>query len=240
MPAQKEITVGATPLVLVPGLLCDALLWQPQIAALGDLADCWVADHRRCTSMSAIAADILADVPFSRFALAGLSMGGYVALEIMRVAPDCVDRLALLDTQARPDNEEAKAKREALIALAESGRLLEVAESLVPMLLHADHRDPARLAIVRAMALNTGTKAFVREQRAIMNRIDSRPSLAEIDCPTLVLCGRDDALTPLDRHEEMAAAIADARLEVIDHCAHLSTLEAPERVTEAMARWLKW
>jgi len=228
-----------TPLVLVPGLLCDALLWQPQIAALGAAADCWVGDHTRSETMREVAADVLAAAPFERFALAGLSMGGYVAMEMIRQAPERVTHLALLDTAARADGDEQRAKRQAFIELADRGRFMGVTDQLLPMLVHkARLQDAALVATVKTMARNVGKAAFVRQERAIMSRVDSRPHLPAIDVPTLVLCGREDSLTPPDRHEEIASLVSGARLVVIDDCGHLSTLERPEAVVAAMERWL--
>lgn len=227
------------PLVLVPGLLCDALLWQPQIAGLGPAADCWVGDPTQSDSMREVAADILAAAPFDTFALAGLSMGGYVAMEMIRQAPSRITHLALLDTAARADTDEQRAKREAFIELADRGRFMGVTDQLLPLLVHRSRlADEPLVATVKAMARNIGRAAFVRQERAIMSRIDSRPHLPAIRVPTLVLCGRDDALTPIDRHEEIAALVPGARLEVIDHCGHLSTLERPAEVTRAFGTWL--
>ena len=227
------------PLVLVPGPLCDAQLWQPQAANLADIADIWIADHTRSDSMAGVARDVLAGAPFANFALAGLSMGGYVALEIMRQAPQRVTRLALLDTAANAESRAQTQRRMAFIALAEGGEFPQVTEILLPLLVH-----PARLAeaefieFVKSMAKNVGKEAFVRQQRAIMSRADSLDLLPAIDCPTLVLCGRQDALTPLARHQEIAAGIEGARLEVIEDCGHLSTLERPAAVNAALRRWL--
>ncbi|HEY6241307.1 MAG TPA: alpha/beta fold hydrolase [Burkholderiales bacterium] len=227
-------------LVLIPGLLCDRLLWEPQVAALTDLAECWVADHTRSETMAGVAADVLRDAPFENFALAGLSMGGYVALEMIRQEKSRVKKLALLDTGARPDTPEQLRKRGELIALAERGRFLGVTHALLPMLVHSAHLANRDLvSTIRTMAKNTGKDAFIREERAIMSRADSRPLLPGIACPTLVLCGRQDALTPLDRHTEMARAVAGSRLEVIEDCGHLSTMERPEQVSAAMRRWLQ-
>lgn len=228
-----------SPLVLLPGLLCDAQLWQAQAANLADIADIWVADHTRSSSMADVARDVLADAPFASFALAGLSMGGYLALEIMRQAPQRVSRLALLDTAAGAELPEQTQRRMQLIALAESGEFPKVTEILLPLLVHpARLSDPALTGVVRSMAQNIGKDAFVRQQHAIMSRSDSRGSLASIACPTLVLCGRQDALTPLARHEEIAAGIKGAGLEIIEDCGHLSTLERPDHVNTAMRRWL--
>jgi pimeloyl-ACP methyl ester carboxylesterase len=226
-------------LVFIPGLLCDELLWQPQVAALSGLADCWMADPTRSDTMAGVAAGVLRDAPFDKFALAGLSMGGYVALEIVRQARHRVLKLALLDTSARADTPEQSRKRMAFISLAERGRFLGVTDALLPMLVHPGRlADRELVATIKRMAKNTGKEAFVRQERAIMSRTDSLPWLRTIACPTLVLCGRQDALTPLERHEEMARAIAGSKLEIIEDCGHLSTLERPAEVNAALRRWL--
>jgi pimeloyl-ACP methyl ester carboxylesterase len=226
-------------LVLVPGLLCDSLLWKAQIEALEGQAACWVADHTRSETMAGVAADVLRDAPFERFALAGLSMGGYVALEIVRQTADRVDRLALLDTSARADTPEQRNRREGLISLAQRGRFVGVTQALLPLLLHRARLGDEKLVdTVKRMASNIGKEGFIRQERAIMSRPDSLPLLPAISCPSLILCGRQDALTPLERHEEMAGAIPGARLRVIEDCGHLSTLERPAEVSEALRRWL--
>lgn len=228
-----------TPLVLVPGLLCDALLWRPQIEGLADVADCWVADHTRHETVADLAQAILADAPFRNFALAGLSMGGYIAFEVVRRAPDRVRKLALLDTVAGPDTPEKSAGRRSLMALAERGKFVGVSDSLIPLFIHPSRvADAALTAIIRTMARNIGRHAFLRQERAIIGRTDSRPFLKSIACPTVVLCGREDAITPLAAHQEMARAIPDAVLEIIEDCGHLSTLERPAEVNAALARWL--
>jgi pimeloyl-ACP methyl ester carboxylesterase len=226
-------------LVLVPGLLCDALLWKAQVRALDGHAECWVADHTRSDTMAGLAADVLRDAPFERFALAGLSMGGYVALEMVRQAAHRVTRLALLDTSARADTPEQVNKREGLIALARRGPFLGVIQALLPFLLHPVRLSDGKLvATVKEMAKNTGCETFIRQERAIMSRADSLPLLPSIACPTLVLCGRQDTLTPLDRHEEIARTIPGAHLAVIEDCGHLSTLERPAEASQALRRWL--
>jgi pimeloyl-ACP methyl ester carboxylesterase len=231
---------GAKPgLVLVPGLLCDALLWEAQIEALEGHAACWVADHTRSDTMAGVAADLLREAPFERFALAGLSMGGYVALEVVRRAEQRVDRLALLDTSARPDTPEQIERRKGLIDLARRGRFIGITQALLPLLLHRSRLSDEKLvSTVKEMAKNTGREAFIRQEHAIMSRADSLPLLPTIGCPTLVLCGRQDALTPLERHEEMAGAIPGASLQIVDDCGHLSTLERPAAVSGAFKRWL--
>jgi pimeloyl-ACP methyl ester carboxylesterase len=226
-------------LALVPGLLCDALLWRSQVEALGADFKCWVADHTRSETMAGVAADVLRDAPFERFALAGLSMGGYIALEMMRQAAHRVDRLALLDTSARPDTPEQLEKRQGLIALARRGRFIGVTQALLPLFVHRDRlRDQELVDTVKKMSKNIGRDAFVRQELAIISRGDARPLLSTIACPTLILCGRQDALTPLARHEEMASGIPGAHLEVIEECGHLSTLERPAEVSAALRTWL--
>ncbi len=230
-----------TPLVLVPGLLCDDRLWQPQAERLADVADPVIADVIGDGSMSEMARSVLEAAPSAgRFALAGLSMGGYVALEVMRVAPDRVARLALLDTSARADTPEQTAARRELIELAQNGRFDEVPRRLLPKVIHPDRLDDERLtSTVFGMADAVGPEAFVRQEEAIIGRPDSRGLLAEIACPTLVLCGREDALTPLHLHEETASLIPGSRLCVIEDCGHLSMLERPEAVAAALREWLE-
>jgi pimeloyl-ACP methyl ester carboxylesterase len=225
-------------LLLLPGLLCDRALWDAQIRDLADIAEPTVADLTRHDSLSAMAAAVLAAAP-PRFALAGLSMGGYAAQEILRQAPDRVLRLALLDTSARADSEEQRARRRGLIELSQKGQFKGVTPRLLPQLIHADRlHDTPLVDTVMGMAGRVGPEAFLRQQRAIMGRPDGRADLARIACPTLVLCGRQDALTPLALHEEMAGLIRGARLEVVEHCGHLAPLERPETVGAAMRRWL--
>jgi pimeloyl-ACP methyl ester carboxylesterase len=232
-------SVAKQGLVLVPGLLCDALLWKAQIEVLQGQIKCWVADHTRSETMAGVAADVLRDAPFERFALAGLSMGGYVALEIIRQAHQRVDRLALLDTSARADTAEQMEKRRGLIALARRGRFIGVTQALLPLFIHKSRlADEQLVTTVKEMSRNIGRDAFIRQEEAIMSRADSRPLLAAIACPTLVLCGRQDAVAPLDRHEEMANGISGATLKVIEECGHLSTLERPADVSEALRAWL--
>lgn len=227
------------PLVLVPGLLCSARLYAAQIAALWPQGAVTVADHRRDETMEAIAARILEQAP-PRFALAGLSMGGYIAFAMMRLAPERIVKLALLDTSARPDLPEQKAGREKFIALAQAGKLSEVVETLMPKFLHRDHaKDEGLKKIVRDMAHDTGPDAFVRQQKAIMSRQDSRPLLSEIGCPALVLVGEGDELTPPELAREIAADILGCRLVVVPHCGHLSTIEKPDAVNAAMLEWLE-
>jgi len=225
-------------LVLVPGLNCTRALFGAQIEALGSDRPILVADHSRDETMEALAARLLAAAP-QRFALAGLSMGGYVALAVMRQAPHRVTRLALLDTNARADAPAARENRERLIALAQGGCFAEVHDALWPRLVHPDRQADAGLeATVRGMMTETGPEAFVRQQRAIMTRPDARDGLARIQLPTLVLVGAEDVLTPPEQAREMAGLIPGASLVEVPRCGHLSTLEEPDAVTEALRGWL--
>jgi pimeloyl-ACP methyl ester carboxylesterase len=229
----------AETLVLIPGLACTSRLYEAQIAALSGERTIVVADHTRDDSIQAMAARLLREAP-ERFSLAGLSMGGYVALEVMRQAPGRVARLALLDTSARPDTPEAGHDRERLIALAEAGRWEDVSSRLWPRLVHPNRQsDLALRGIVDRMMHDTGAQAYVRQQRAIMGRADSRALLPGIEIPTLVLVGEGDAITPPEVAREMAEMIEWASLVIVPESGHLSSLEQPERVTQALRLWLE-
>ena len=227
------------PVVLVPGLLCTPRLYLEQIPALWQFGPVTVADHTRDDSMSAIAQRILAQAP-PRFALVGLSMGGYVAFELLRQAGDRIVKLALLDTTARPDLPEQTEQRKLQVEMARNGRFDDIARLLFPRFVAVAHQGDRTLKrIVRTMADETGAEAFVRQQTAIMNRIDSRPSLAGIACPTLIVVGEQDALTPPDRAAEIAAGIPHALQVVVPDCGHLSTLEQPEALTQTLVDFLR-
>ena len=226
------------PIILVPGLNCSARLYAEQIPALWQYGPVTIADHRGDETMSGIARRILGDAP-PRFALTGLSMGGYVACAIMREAPDRVDRLALLDTGARADTPEQTERRKLQIEMALSGRFAEIPDLQWPFLVHKDHQnDEALKRLVRLMAEETGPEAFVRQQRAIMTRPDSRSTLAAIRCPTLVLVGEGDQLTPPELAKEIAGLVAGSRLVVVADCGHLSAIERPAAVTQALVEWM--
>jgi len=229
----------AETLVLIPGLACTARLFEAQIAALSGSRNLVVADHTQDDSIPAIAARLLKDAP-ERFFLAGLSMGGYVALEVMRQAPERVQRLALLDTSARPDTPEASQDRERLIALAQAGRFEDIHAKLWPRLVHPRHQSDRGLEeVVFGMMRETGVEAYIRQQRAIMGRADSRPLLPGIEIPTLILVGEGDVITPPEIAREMADMIEWASLTVVPDSGHLSTLEQPDRVAQAMRLWLE-
>lgn len=225
-------------LILIPGLLCDEALWKHQIDHLKDTIPVMVADLTKDDSIPAMAERLLADAP-STFALAGLSLGGYVAQEVMRQAPERVERLALVATNARADNEEQHRNRAALIKLAEIGKFKGVTPRLLPNLVHPDRlNDPAVADVVMGMAERVGQEAFIRQQEAIMTRKDGRADLESINIPTLVLCGRQDLLCPPKVHEEMASRLSNGKLVIIEDCGHLPPLERPRTTTAMFRYWL--
>jgi pimeloyl-ACP methyl ester carboxylesterase len=220
-------------LLFLPGLLCDERLFRAQIDDLSDIASCTVGDLTIADTMAELAVGVLAHAP-PRFTLVGLSMGGYVALEIMRMAPERVEALGLLSTNGRGDSAEASANRLTAMVQAENNFQI-VLDQMMPKLVHPSRmKYHSMVDSIYSMGHRIGKEAYLRQQRAIMGRADSRPHLKRIDCPALVLCGRDDVLTPVDLHEELAAGIADAELVVLEECAHLSAMGQPEAVSAAL------
>lgn len=226
-----------TPLLLLPGLLCTARLWHAQIEALGDLADAQVADLARDDSVGAMAERALADAP-PRFALAALSMGGYVAFEILRRAPERVTRLALIATSARPDLPERAAQRRRGIDAIGRGRFVGVTRQLLPSLVHPSHVDSPIGEIVQSMAAEVGADGYLRQQAAILDRPDSAPLLARIEVPTLIVVGEADRLTPPAEADAMHAGIAGSTLRQLEVCGHLPPLERADATSSLMRDWL--
>ena len=226
------------PILLLPGLGCTAEIWSAQLPQLWGRGPVTIADHTGGDSIAAIAAAILATAP-PRFALAGISMGGYLAFEIWRQARARVLGLALVDTSARPDTPEATERRRAAIALAEAGRFELALSQSFPTAVHPDHvQDAALKALHLRMNRATGVPAWRRQQQAIIGRVDSRPDLPGIDVPSLVLVGDADALTPPELSHEMAAALPDGQLVTIPQAGHLALAEQPETTTAALLAWL--
>jgi pimeloyl-ACP methyl ester carboxylesterase len=227
------------PLVFIPGLLCTAELFTPQVAALWPYGPVTIASTLEGETIAQLATAILAQAP-PEFALIGLSMGGMISLEIMRQAPARVRKLALLNTSAQPAPPAQTSLFGEMLAQARSGDAVTVFSEGLTAVLHPGHQqDPALLALNRRMASVMSLEAFARQAAAVRTRVDSRPSLAAIAVPTLVLVGEQDQLTPLALAQEMAAAIAQAQLVIVPECGHASTLEQPQAVNYALQEWLR-
>lgn len=225
-------------LVMLSGHLCSEKLWENQIKVFEADYTCLPYVFRQGDSIENFAQQVLDTAPVS-FSLAGLSMGGYVAFEIMRRAPQRVERLALLDTSAEADTPERTAHRYVDMKAADDLGLEGFAKTLTARWMHPVQAKQAvfRESIVE-MVLSVGHAAQKRQARALMHRADSFPTLASIKCPTLILCGREDLPTPLSMHEDMARCLPDSHLVIIEQCGHLSTMEQPAAVNAALRQWL--
>lgn len=226
------------PIVFVPGLLCDERLWRDQSAALGDLAPSTIADVTLDDSVAGMASRLLAQAP-PRFTLVALSMGGYVAFEVLRQASERVQKLALFDTSAAPDPPARSAEREASLKALKFGRFVGVTKRLLPRLIDEQHMDGPVGAELAAMAQRVGGEAFVRQQTAILNRPDSRPLLASIDVPVLVGVGDGDVLTPPQESVDIFRGVRRPSFHLFHRCGHLPAIEQPEETTSVLRRWLE-
>jgi pimeloyl-ACP methyl ester carboxylesterase len=232
--------MGTPTLLLLPGLLCDARLWRDQIDALSGRARIVVADLTQDDTVEAMARRALDAVGDGPFAMAGLSMGGYVAFAVLRAAAARVARLALLDTSARRDTEEQSRRRRGLIALTRQGRFRGVTPRLLPMLVHPDRLNDAALTDeVMQMAERIGKDAFLRQQAAILGRPDSRADLPGWTMPARIVVGEGDQLTPPDHAREMAELLPHASLTILPGCGHLPPMEDPEAVNAILSEWLE-
>ena len=224
--------------LFLPGLLEDAEAFEVQLERLRPHAACTVADLTAADSIAELARQALGQAPDGPLCLAGHSMGGYVALEAMRQAPRRIERLALLNTHARPDTAEGTQNRRRLMALAEKD-FPAVIEALMPKLMTAEHLEDLDLrGTITEMALAVGKEGFARQETAIIGRIDSRPHLKDIRCPTLVVAARHDQLMPVEILRELAQGIPGARLEIIEDSGHMATLEQPAQVADLLEGWL--
>ncbi len=223
---------------MIPGLLCTPTLWTAQIEALSEFAECSVPDHTRHDTMAGIVRSILDGAP-ERFALAGLSMGGYIALEILEQAPERITRLALLDTTAKADDDAGKARRKRLIEDARNDFEAFLKNAWLPyMLPEGKENDENLIATTLEMARDVGVEAYCRQQTAILNRSDARAVCETITQPTMIIVGNLDKPTPVAGHQEMHELISGSQLHIIPNCGHLSTLEAPNQVSKLMRHWL--
>lgn len=231
--SEKDI-----PSVLIPGLACSPSLFTKQLPTLWQFGPVAVANTKGRNRMESMAQAILDNAP-AQFALIGLSMGGYIAFEIMRQAPERVLGLCILNSSARADTQEAQKNRQRMMVLANEGRLQLATEMNFPRSVHSTHRnDKELLATVLSMAQETGLASYIQQQEAIMHRVDSRPSLSAITCPTLVMVGDQDQLTPAALAQEIAQGIPGSKLRIIANCGHLSTLEQADPVNRALTQWL--
>jgi len=228
------------PLLLLPGMMCDARVWEPQRSALATHHPVTVADLGNANTISALASRVLVRAP-RRFALAGMDMGGVVALEIWRQAPHRVARLALLGVDYRADTPEQRQQRNSHLEWAQRGALKQaLRETLKPGYLGRALDNPlATLNDLLKMGLALGPEVFTSQTLAMRDRADSEDTLAQIACPTLLICGAEDTLCPADLQQRMALRIPDADLVVIPRCGHVCSLEHPEAVNLALSHWLE-
>jgi pimeloyl-ACP methyl ester carboxylesterase len=228
----------AEPIVLLPGMMCDARIYGPQIADLSRDFAVMCAPIDQGERIEEIASRLLDQVP-GRFALVGHSMGGIVAMELLRRAPDRVSRLCLMSTTPLPETPQQAAERDPRLIRAKSGRFDEVLREEFPSALvgHSMYRNEI-MALFMDMAQGMGVEAYVRQSRALQRRKDQQGTLRRISFPTLVLCGDRDPLTPVKRHSFMSELIPPAQLQVLEGVGHLPTLEAPEAVAHALRNWM--
>jgi len=230
-------------LILLPGLVCDAAVWAPQVNALSDRMNCHVVDYGLRDSLTDMAQLVLDTAPAETFALAGHSMGGRVALEVMRLVPQRVHHLALLDTGTHPlaagdAGVKERAGRMALLQTAERKGMRAMAEQWARPMVHPSRHTTPLFEAVLAMLERSSPEHYAAQINALLNRPDAAPVLSGIVCPTLVLTGREDLWSPPEQHERMAALIKGSQLCIVEQCGHMSTLEQPEAVNTAFQHWL--
>jgi pimeloyl-ACP methyl ester carboxylesterase len=226
------------PLFLLPGLICDEVIWAAQVRTLSNLTTVTVPDYGTSRSLGAMAECVLASAP-ARISVAGHSMGGRVALEVFRMAPERVERLALLDTGVHPLEPGEIEKRMALLDLGRREGMAALVEFWLLPMVHPDHRsDDSLMTRLRQMCVNAGIERFENQITALINRPDARPLLPDIDCPTLVATGREDLWSPVTQHEEIAKEIRGSEMVVFENAGHMAPAESPEDVSDALRRWL--
>lgn len=224
-------------LYLLPGLLCDQTVWRHQIENLSALAEIRIANFRGFDSLTAMAQSIL-DETQEPFCVAGHSMGGRVALELVNLAPQQVQKLALLDTGVHARKQGEAEKRQVLLDLARDQGLTELARAWAWPMVHPDRRQGELMEEIYAMVGRYTLEEYQGQIRALLNRPDATPYLPEIQCETLVLCGREDDWSPWQQHREFSAMIPHASFRIIEHCGHMATMEQAQIVTEELRQWL--
>jgi pimeloyl-ACP methyl ester carboxylesterase len=227
------------PLYLLPGLICDDLVWKAQAMALSDFDAVAIKGYDNARTLVQMAERVFAEAP-DTFTLAGHSMGGRVALEMIRMAPARIERLALLDTGVHPVEPGEKEKRMALLEIGRQKGMEALVDVWLPPMVHPDRRsEDAFMAPLRKMCVNAGLGQFENQIAALLGRSDQAPILASIRCPTLVAVGSEDAWSPVAQHREIASQIRDAEFVVFEGAGHMAPVESPDRVSDALRRWLE-
>ena len=228
-----------TPVVMIPGMMCDERIFAHQIEELGTDTEVYIADISKYSSIQELASDVLENSP-PKFFLVGHSMGGIVAMEMCSQEPDRIEKLVIMDSNPKPELEETKLKREPQIRDVISGNLAQVMkEEMKPNYLADSYKQKDILNTCMEMALTLGPEVFVRQSRALQSRDDQQSTLKDLDIPVLIMCGSDDKLCSLEKHELMHNIINDSKLEVVMDAGHMPTLEQPQKTTEVIKSWLK-
>ena len=227
-----------TPLVMIPGMMCDERIFAPQIEELVPKRSVHVADISKHDNISDLAADVLSNAP-PKFCLVGHSMGGIVAMEICAQDPKRIEKLVLIDTNPLAELEEVKLKREPQISDALSGKLVNVIrDEMKPNYLASSENQDIILNICMEMALSLGPKVFINQSRALQTRADQQSNIQSINIPVLIMCGSEDKLCTVERHEMMHNMISNSELKIINNAGHMPTLEQPSETTEVLKEWL--
>ncbi len=223
-------------ILFIPGLLCDSYLWHHQVEAFSDDYNIFIADVTQSSTIEDLAKDVLSHAP-EKFILVGLSMGGYVSLEIMRSAPHRVEKLVITNSSARLDTDSKRRQRQGLIAMVRAAKKFKgVTPKLLPLLIHEKRLTETDLTTkIMDMAERVGKEAFLNQQEAILSRENSLPFLSEIDIPTLIVGGDEDLITPAEHSIEMHELISHSQMEVFTHCGHLAPLEYPENYNRLLS-----
>ena len=223
---------------MVPGMMCDERIFSPQIEALSQNLEVTIADISNFSSVRELASDVLKKAP-KKFSLLGHSMGGIVAMEIYSQAPNRIEKLILMDTNPKAELDEVKLKREPQIREVNKGKLLEVMrDEMKPNYLAESENKTSVLSVCMDMALNLGPDVFINQSRALQSRLDQQNTIQSIKIPVLIMCGSEDKLCPVERHEMMHNMITDSDLKIINNAGHMPTLEQPRETTEVIKEWL--
>ena len=225
-------------LVMIPGMMCDERIFSPQIDSLGDAIELTIADISRFSSVVDLASDVLKKAP-RKFSLLGHSMGGIVAMEMYSQEPNRIEKLILMDTNPNSELEEVKSKREPQIKDVSEGRLLNVMrDEMKPNYLAQSRNQSSVLNVCMDMALSLGPDVFINQSRALQTRADQQSNIQSINIPVLIICGSEDKLCTVERHEMMHNMISNSELKIINNAGHMPTLEQPSETTEILKEWL--